>query len=143
MSLHPSFVLGRNLVQTSAKDIEKGSNAGLWKGIMAGVATPMVTGVHIQDVADAQIKALSPSIPDGSKYLISGNKASWKEIAQIVRRDYPNIGAKIATELEIEGESMPMDTSKAEKELGIKWRSLEEMVHDLLDRQLEFSENLN
>ncbi|KAJ5403720.1 hypothetical protein N7509_003591 [Penicillium cosmopolitanum] len=143
VSLHPSFVLGRNLVQTSAKDIEKGSNAGLWKGIMAGVATPMVTGVHIQDVADAQIKALSPSIPDGSKYLISGNKASWKEIAQIVRRDYPNIGAKIATELEIEGESTPMDTSKAEKELGIKWRSLEEMVHDLLDRQLEFSENLN
>lgn len=103
---------------------------------MGGVATPMVTGVHIQDVADAQIKALSPSIADGSKYLLSGEKASWKEIAQIVVRDYPNIGAKITTELE--GESMPMDTSKAEKELGIKWRSFKEIVHDLLDQQLRF-----
>lgn len=104
---------------------------------MGGVATANVSGVHIQDVADAQIKALDPKIADGSKYLLVGERSSWKQIADIVLRDYPNIGAKITTELE--GETMPVDTSRSEKELGIEWRSFEEMIHDLVDQQLGFN----
>lgn len=139
VSLHPAFVYGHNLVQTSAEDIDGSTNSGLWATIMGGVAVANVTGVHIQDIADAHLKVLDPRIADGSKYLLSGEKTTWKEIAQIVHRDYPDLGAKITVNLE--GESRPTDTSKAEKELGIKWRSFEQMVHDVVDQQIGFTRN--
>ncbi|KAJ5086145.1 hypothetical protein N7532_010916 [Penicillium argentinense] len=136
VTLHPSFVYGHNLVQTSAEGVSGSSNGILWKTVMGGVAASNVTGVHIQDVADAHIKALSPKIADGSRYLISGNQTTWKEIAQIVLRDYPDVGAKIATDLE--GESWPTNTTKAESELGISWRPFEHIVHEVMDQQLQF-----
>lgn len=121
-------------MQSSAGEI--GSNGVLWKPIMTGVSGPSPAGVHIQDVAEAHIKALSPSIPDGSKYLLVGKKTTWKEVAEILHRDYPNLGAKVTAEA---GEGyMPFDASKAEQELGMNWRSWEEMIHEVTDQQLGF-----
>lgn len=136
VTIHPAFVYGHNLVQTSAEEVMSSSNGGLWKTIMDGVPVTRVTGVHIQDVADAHIKTLDPKIVDGSKYLLSGKKATWSEVAEIVQRSYPDAGAKIT--LDVEGESMPTDTSKAEGELEIQWRPLEEMVQEVMDQQLGF-----
>lgn len=136
VSIHPSFVFGHNLVQTSAEQISSSSNGLLWQTIMTGTPVGSVTGVHIQDVAEAHVKALSPEIADGSKYLISGNKATWGDVAQIVKKHYPNVGAQISTD--IEGSSWPTDTTKAEKDLKIEWRSLEQMVREVVDQQLSF-----
>ena len=70
---------------------------------MKGVTDSWATGVHVQDVADAHIRALSPEISDGSKYLLIGQKTSWKEIAQIVHRisgqKYPSIWRKTCSRL--------------------------------------------
>lgn len=135
VSLHPGFVYGYNPTQISAKDVELTSNGILWRAIMKGVTDSRATGVHVQDVADAHIRALSPEISDGSKYLLIGQKTSWREIAQIVHRDYPHIGAKISVDLE--EDTLSVNTSKAEKELRIQWRSFERIIHDFLDQQLE------
>lgn len=139
VTIHPSFVFGHNLVQTSAEEISASTNGLLWKSIMTGIPAGSVTGVHVLDVADAHVKALDPEVSDGSKYLISGNKATWAEVAQIVQKYYPNIGAKITADLE--GESWPTDTTKAEKDLKIQWRSLEQMVREVVDQQLGFVKN--
>ncbi|KAJ5111638.1 hypothetical protein N7532_002173 [Penicillium argentinense] len=114
VSLHPAFVLGHNLVQSSPDEI--GSNSVLWKPIMTGTFGRSVAGVHIQDVAEAHIKALNPDIPDGSKYLLAGKPITWKDVAQIVHRDYPNVGTKIS--MEVEGEQCPTTTPKQSKNLG-------------------------
>ncbi|KAJ5309401.1 uncharacterized protein N7443_001862 [Penicillium atrosanguineum] len=136
VTIHPSFVFGQNLVQTSAEQISSSSNGLLWGTIMTGTPSGSVTGVHIQDVAEAHVKALNPEIADGSKYLISGNKATWGDVAHIVKKHYPNLGAKISAD--IEGSSSPTDTTKAEKDLKIEWRSLEQMVREVVDQQLGF-----
>ncbi|CAG8241658.1 unnamed protein product [Penicillium salamii] len=135
VSLHPAFVYGHNLVQTSADGVYTGSNANLWTLIMQDKPSSL-TGVHIQDVAEAQVKALDPHIVDGSKYLLAGPKATVAEIASIVQQYYPNSGALINEKSR--GISMPTDTTKAETELGIQWRSYEQIVREVMDQQLAF-----
>ncbi|KAF3393938.1 hypothetical protein F1880_004899 [Penicillium rolfsii] len=134
VSIHPTYVIGHNRVQSSTEDL--GSNGVLWGPIMTGNINSPSFAVHIEDVAEAHVKTLDPRIPNGAKYLLDGGQITWKDIAQIAHRDYPNVGAKIS--LEAEGVAPPMDTSKAEKELGMKWRSLEQMIHELMDQQLGF-----
>ncbi|KAJ5979539.1 hypothetical protein N7501_002881 [Penicillium viridicatum] len=136
VTLHPSFVFGHNPVQSSAEGVQTGSNGILWGSVMGGVPVAGITGVHIQDVAQAHIKALDPKIKDGSKYLISGPPTSWNEIARIVHTAYPNVGAKIAEQTE--GGSLPVDTTKAELELGMHWQPWEEIVRSVMDQQLGF-----
>ncbi|KAJ5813210.1 hypothetical protein N7447_010233 [Penicillium robsamsonii] len=136
VTLHPSFVFGHNLVQNSAEEVQAGSNGILWGSVMGGVPLTAITGVHVQDVAEAHIKALDPKIKDGSKYLISGPQTTWKDIARIVHKAYPNVGAKITEQAE--GASLPTDTTKAESELGMHWRSWEEVVRSVMDQQLGF-----
>lgn len=136
VTLHPAFVFGHNLVQSSADGVNAGSNSGLWNVIMKADPTRNIVGVHIQDVADAHIKALDPKIVDGSKYLLAGPKTTGPEIARIVHRLYPDSGALISEDFQ--GVSLPVDVTKAETELGIQWRSFESMVRDVMDQQLGF-----
>lgn len=135
MTLHPAYVFGHNHVQTSPEEVQGGTNGMLWGTIMTGKPMGNSTGVHVQDVAEAHIKALDETVPDGSKFLLAGKRASWSDVARIVKRDYPDIGAKITED--ISGEPFPLDTTEAEKVLGIKWRSLDQMVKDVVDQQLE------
>ncbi|KAJ5652774.1 NAD(P)-binding protein [Penicillium longicatenatum] len=138
VTLHPAFVFGHNLVQTSAEGIRAGSNGIIWGGVMQGTTYggAGITGVHIQDVAEAHIKALNPKIKDGSKYLLAAKPITWNDVARIVNEAYPNIGAKLT--VGAEGASTPTDTFKAENELGMKWRSWEEIVRSVIDQQLGF-----
>ncbi|KAJ6115329.1 NAD(P)-binding protein [Penicillium sp. IBT 16267x] len=138
VTLHPAFVFGRNLVQVSAEEIRAGSNGLLWRGVMEGAPAGGIAlmGVYIQDVAEAHIKALDPKIKDGSKYLLAAKPATWNDVARIVQNVYPNIGAKLTEGSE--GASTPTDMFKAEKELGMQWRSWEEIVRSVVDQQLGF-----
>ncbi|RDW86997.1 uncharacterized protein DSM5745_03639 [Aspergillus mulundensis] len=133
VTLHPAFVFGRNLVQDPGEEVS-GSNRIIWGSVMGGVPVGGITGVHIQDVAEAHVKALAPAIKDGSRYLLSGPRTTWKEVAGIARRLYPGVGVKLSERAE--GASMPTDTTQAETELGMQWRSWEDMVRGVMDQQL-------
>lgn len=138
VTLHPVFVYGRNPTQTAAKEIEESSNGLLWYAIMAGIphhSYSQVPGVHIDDVVEAHIKALDPAIPDGSRYLLSEKGGSWKEVANLIHREYPDLGARITAD--IAEEFLSTDSGKAEAELGMRWRSWDQMVRDVVDQQLE------
>ncbi|KAJ5296163.1 hypothetical protein PENANT_c021G10333 [Penicillium antarcticum] len=139
VTLHPVFVWGHNPMQTSAEEVAAGSNGLLWSLIMQnnGAAS---RGVHIQDVAEAHVKVLDPKIPDGSKYLLAGPSETGPAITSIVKRLYPDSGAKITEDIQLA--SSPLDTTKAERELGIKWRSYETMITDVMDQQLGFYHKL-
>ncbi|OGE55284.1 hypothetical protein PENARI_c004G04769 [Penicillium arizonense] len=139
VTLHPAFVFGHNLMQTSAEEVATGSNGLLWSLVMQGNPAGS-NGVHIQDVAEAHIKVLDPEIPDGSKYLLAGPMATGSEIASIVKKLYPDSGAKITEDIQLS--PMPVDTAKAEAELGIQWRSWEAMVKEVMDQQLGFYHKL-
>lgn len=139
VTLHPAFVYGHNFMQTSADGIRGGSNGALWGFIMEGNPTGFLTAVHVQDVAEAHIRALDPKIGDGSKYLLAGKSITGPEVARFVQRVYPDAGAAITEDTQ--GVSNSVNTTKAETELGIKWRSFEAMVQEVIDQQLGFRKN--
>jgi nucleoside-diphosphate-sugar epimerase len=134
VTIHPAFVYGRNPLQTTAKELS-GTNGGFFLTIAGGKPLVAITAVHIDDVAEAHVKALGDNIPDGSSYLLAGKKATWKDVATIVKKEYPHLEFKISDE--IPGESWPVNTTKAETELGMQWRSLEQMTRDVIDQQIE------
>ncbi|BCS26878.1 uncharacterized protein APUU_51589S [Aspergillus puulaauensis] len=139
VTLHPAFVYGENLMQTSAEGIRGGSNEALWGFIMEGTPTGYMTAVHVQDVAEAHIRALDPKIVDGSKYLLAGKNGTVPEVARFVQKLYPDAGAVITEDAQ--GITSPVNTAKAETELGIQWRSFEAMVQDMMAQQLGFRRN--
>ncbi|CAI7600163.1 unnamed protein product [Penicillium pancosmium] len=139
VSMHPGFVYGPNLMQKNAAGIMGGSNSALWGFIMAGTPTGFLTAVHVQDVAEAHIRALDPKIVDGSKYLLVGKSTSVPEITRFVKNNYPDAGAVITEDAQ--GVLDPVNTFKAETELGMQWRSFEAMVQGVMDQQLGFLKN--
>lgn len=108
----------------------------LFGTIMTGTVCGNITAVHVQDVAEAHVRALDESVADGERFLLAGEKASWSDVAAIVEREYPDCEAKIGSGLA--GDSWAVDTTKAEKELGMKWRSLDVIVKEVMDQQLGF-----
>ncbi|KAJ5542712.1 NAD-dependent epimerase/dehydratase [Penicillium sp. DV-2018c] len=134
VTLHPAFVFGPNLVQTSPDNM--GTNRLLMNFIMKGDPTARITGVHVQDVAEAHIKVLDEKFKDGSTYLLAGPKMTGANIAPIVKKFYPNSGALVTEDSE--GIMIPNDASRAERELGMRWRSVETLVRDVMDQQLKF-----
>ncbi|CEL09801.1 Putative Catalytic activity: dihydrokaempferol 4-reductases convert to Cis-3 (Precursor) [Aspergillus calidoustus] len=134
VTIHPAFVYGHNPLQTTAEELS-GTNGGFFLTVAGGKPLVAITAVHIDDVAEGHVKALADNIPDGSSYLLAGKKAFWKDVATLVKKEYPHLGFKISEE--IAGESLPVNTTKAETELGMQWRSLEQMTRDVIGQQIE------
>ncbi|KFY09937.1 hypothetical protein V491_07886 [Pseudogymnoascus sp. VKM F-3775] len=136
-TIHPSLVYGHNLIQQSAKEMEGSSNGLLFNSIISGAfKDSALFSVYIGDVADAHIKCLDDSVTTGTKYLVSGTPYTWKHIVEILEKDYPGVPHKL------DKESKPVlknaDTTRVERELGIKWTAPEKMIKEVLDQQLAY-----
>lgn len=92
--------------------------------------------VYVGDVADVHIKCLDDSVTKGTKYFVSGAPYTWKDIVEILEKDYPGVPHKL------DKESKPIlkntDTARVERELGIKWTAPEKMIKEVLDQQLAY-----
>lgn len=131
------MVYGHNPLQKTAEEVKTGTNGLLWGAIMVPGAASVLGWVHVEDVADAQILALKPEINKDAAYLIAGQpNATWDDVLEIVKQDYPHLPYKL-TPGAGRG-ALFADASKAERELGIKWRSLRQTVHEVVDQQLGF-----
>jgi len=136
-TIHPSLVYGHNLVQQSAKEIEGSTNGFLFGNITNGVfMDAALTSVYVGDVADVHIKVLDESVKKGTSYFLSGKPYTWKDIVELIERDYPGTPHKL------DKDSKPVlkktDTSKVEKELGFEFVEPEKMLKEVLDQQLGF-----
>jgi len=136
-TIHPSLVYGHNLIQQSAKELEGSSNGLLFGSIMSGAFNDAALfSVYVGDVADAHIKCLDDSVTKGTKYLVSGTPYTWKDVVEILEKNYPGLPHKL------DKESKPIvksgDTTRVEKDLGIKWTAPEKMIKEVLDQQLAF-----
>jgi len=137
VTIHPSFVYGHNIMQTSAAQVASGTNGLLWSFIMTGAGPAARLGcVHVRDVAEAHVKALSPSITGSTSYLLI-IKPTVKDIVDILEREYPSLPFKLTAETK--GTAALADAGKAKRELGIKFRGIEEIVREVVDQQLGFA----
>ncbi|KAF7590862.1 hypothetical protein BBP40_002276 [Aspergillus hancockii] len=138
VTIHPSFVCGPNILQSSAAEVG-GSSGMLYSAIMSGNApadSSILTLVHIQDVAEAHVKALNPRVPPGRYLLSAPGGVKWSDIVAILKGKFQEVGWKLREESD--GRGWAVDVSKAEKELGFNPRGLEKIVHDTVDFQLQF-----
>jgi nucleoside-diphosphate-sugar epimerase len=133
VTMHPGFIYGHNVMQLTAAELS-GTNGMLFNSIMNNVPISLAASVHVQDVADAHLRALAPEIKHGSKYLLVGPKYTWSDVVDVLKKYYANAPWKL--DANTPTGDWDRDTSKAEKELSIKWKTVEEQVRSVMDQQL-------
>lgn len=135
VTLHPVFVFGNNLLQTTGDELA-GTNGMLFGSLYS--KEPMLApyrGVHVLDVAEAHIRALTLDDAPVSSFLLSGKDRSWEEVLEYARGEFPNAG--FLTEPKT-GDRWFVDTTRAEAQLGFKtWREMEVQVKDVVQQQLQ------
>ena len=135
VTIHPTFVLGHSLIQKSAADIG-GINALFWSILQADKPQFPSIVVDVRDVADAHLKAATVSTKDQTtEFLLSGEKTSWDHVVSIIKSEFPEVKLGWTPPFEKASE---VDTSRAEKVLGMKWRSTEEIFRSTITQQLDF-----
>ncbi len=92
---------------------------------------PHPSFTNLDDAADAYIKALTWPKLSNQRYLITSGEYSYARVFAILRKNFPEQAHRFP---EIENEGLPVkphltsDARKAEKELGMRWTSLEETM---------------
>lgn len=138
VTLHPSFVFGRSITQTSAEGLD-GTNAMLWGCLHSAKPFIPMSAVDVRDIALAHLKALEVETAAGEgveEFLLSAGPKdhwTWGQVAEFVRSKYPVLDVKLEGPLE---EPPEVNTNKAETVLGIKWKPMEDTVGGFLDQQL-------
>lgn len=139
ISLHPSFVFGRSLTQTSAAALD-GSNGMLWVSLTSPQPLMPMAAVDVRDVARAHIKALDVHVGATGQVeefsLSAGGKEgwSWTGVAQFAQEKYPAVGVKLERPF---GGAVVTDTQRAEELLGVRWKPMQDTVSAFLDHQVE------
>lgn len=139
ITLHPSFVFGRNLTQSSADALD-GTNAMLWGTLHSPKPPIPMSAVDVRDVASAHLKALNIKAGNAEEIeefiLNAGEKEGWKwdSVADFVKKKYEIVDVQLEGPFD---KSPSVDTQRAEKVLGMKWKSMEDTVSSFLDQQVE------
>ncbi|KAJ0418746.1 hypothetical protein BJY00DRAFT_314660 [Aspergillus carlsbadensis] len=137
ITIHPVYVFGRSLIQESAADLA-GTNGLLFQALMTETnAFGHFIGVHVDDVAIAHVRALTVKKNEGEgvqAYLLAGKKRSWREVYDFVRAEFPSLPIKLEP---VDRANYDVDTAKAERELGIRFRGMEVQVSEVVKQQLE------
>ena len=138
ITLHPSYVLGHSLIQTSAENVDI-LNGFMWGHLFTEdkISYPS-SSVDVEDVAAAHLKALDMKVgkkTEVQEFLLDGGW-SWERLLKIVNEKYPNAGFK---RTEVDEAPWTIETKRAEEILGMKWRSLEDTVSAFVDQQLQFA----
>lgn len=139
ITLHPSFIFGRNLTQSSAAALD-GSNAMLWGSLISPHPLIPMAAVDVRDVAEAHIKALDARVGETGKveeFNVSAREQvgwTWGRVADFAREKFPDVDVRL------EGpfvEPLKVDTRGAEEVLEIKWKAMEDTVSVFLEHQVE------
>ncbi|GKT46140.1 ketoreductase azaE [Colletotrichum spaethianum] len=144
VTIHPSFVFGRNLTQTSADGID-GTNGMLWESLHSEKPIVPMVSVDVRDVALAHLRALDLDFNGQSavqEFLLSAPESSgwkWERVIEFVGRKYPELNIQLKGPFD---EASKVDVNRATELLGIQWRSMEDTVSSFLDHQRELKAQL-
>ncbi|KAF2971470.1 hypothetical protein GQX73_g2154 [Xylaria multiplex] len=145
VTINPPFVFGPVVHHLSSLGDINTSNGNLvalivgrWK---EGIPP---TGVHlfvdVRDVAKAHVEAMERPEAGGNRYLVTAGLFANKEFVPIVRKHFPQLADKLPDD-SVQGGDYPggsinniykYDNSKATKDLGLEFISLEQSVKDTI-----------
>ncbi|KAK0622545.1 hypothetical protein B0T14DRAFT_535720 [Immersiella caudata] len=139
VTVHPTFVLGRDKTQT-----DPARPGGINAFLMRSLATPPpgkpmtpAAFVDVRDVSSVLLRSLDLEADRGvplTEILVNGNPTTWDEIIGFVKARYPSVDVKLQGPFDA---PFTADTSRAEKQLGIRWRDLEEILRSVFDQQMK------
>jgi nucleoside-diphosphate-sugar epimerase len=142
--IHPTLVIGWNELNTTVKEMNVGSNVVALKPLLGLQGNrKMVFGcVHIDDVATAHIKSLDPIVKGNQSFLLALPKLTghWGDVIGISERLFPGIEDKFPLNGSTPSKTILYDSSKAERELGIVFKPLEEQVRSLVAHLIEIKD---
>ncbi|KAL0941108.1 NAD-dependent epimerase dehydratase [Colletotrichum truncatum] len=144
VTICPPLVLGPvvdhfadlNTINTSNERVVDLVN-GKWKTEI-GATGAAYLWIDVRDLALAHILAVERQEAGGKRLFTTAGWFSNSEIADVTRKNFPDLKEKLPAEGTKGGELPPKDKvyryddSETAKILGIKWRSLEESIVDLV-----------
>ncbi|KAK3987480.1 putative reductase [Cladorrhinum sp. PSN332] len=137
VTVHPTYVLGRDLTQLDAGS-PNGMNAFLLQSLNnPGPPVVPASMVDVKDVSLVVLKSMEVELEGNelvTEYLVAGKPTSYDEVVKFVKNNYPEIDVKLEGPYDT---PFVADTSRTERELGVKWRGMEEIVGSVMDQQLE------
>ncbi|KAK9239669.1 hypothetical protein V1525DRAFT_397277 [Lipomyces kononenkoae] len=134
-TINPPLVWGPMVHDVTPETVNT-SNANIWtlvNGSQASVPPAHVPAwVDVRNVAEAHVNALETSKAENQRYFIVAGKFTYKEISDIVLKNFPELNGKVPTEGAISTKKVyDVDNSKSKADLGIQYISLEQSVIDL------------
>ncbi|KAI3321858.1 NAD(P)-binding protein [Xylariaceae sp. AK1471] len=132
VSLHPTYVIGPDLIQEKGEEI-RGVNSLFWSTLHSEKPSIPATFVDVRDVAVAFIRAMDGNIRTRSEYILSSHPFTWQNVVDFVKARYPALGLKLTPPFNI---WLAVDNKPAELDLDMRWRSMETLVSSVIDQQL-------
>lgn len=143
ISFHPVFVIGDSLIQNSFPQLD-GMNARLWQSLSQPEPLIPSAFVHVRDCAEAHVKALQKreDLETGTEYILSEKVFGWDNVVAVVRKQFPQVEVLLKPGKKPQDEWI-VDSSPAENDFDMTWRTGDEMVKDLMNQQLTLKAKAN
>lgn len=98
----------------------------------------------VRDVADAHLEAYEREQAAGQRYFITSGNYSNQQVCDVIRKNFPELKDRVPEGTP--GAPLPdmykTDNSKASRELGIKFHSLEDTIVDTVKNLLELEKSI-
>lgn len=110
---------------------------GDYKTLIPDTGTSFFLWVDVRDLALGHVRAMELPEAANKRFFIAANYFSNKEICEIIRKNFPEYQNNLPT-VDIKGGDYPkeglykFDNSRTSRMLGIKFRSLDESIIDLV-----------
>jgi nucleoside-diphosphate-sugar epimerase len=144
VSIHPSFVMGRDELDLTAASTYHGSNSFILTVVQGNdFPNPMpACMVHNDDVARLHVEALNTStIPAGS-YVANGPPSRWEDIPILVNKLFPKAVADgtLPDSGKMVSITSNFDAKKTEETFGWTFQDFESQVQSVVGHYLELIE---
>jgi nucleoside-diphosphate-sugar epimerase len=108
-------------------------NAYFWNNLHSEQPTIPCAFIDVRDVAIAFIQALDKDVPTGTEYILSSKAFNWQDVVDFVKSRYPAVEVKLTPPFNI---WLNVDNEPAERDLDMRWRSMETLAGSVVDQQL-------
>lgn len=146
------MVFGPRLAGFKSLDDVNTSNASVWTFINSGKNAPMpeargIMEIDVRDVAFAHVAALENMTDTNERYLIAAGEWNYQKIARIVHQS-TRIPSSVKDTTPVSthdpvSDHYQIDSSKAQKELGVTYVPLDETIEDLVLQLVQLQATLN
>ena len=92
--------------------------------------------VDVRDVSRALARIIDADVPSGTELPVTGPAYTWKQLANFVKTNYPNLDIKFDPKEEA---AMTMDMDATEKYLKMEWTPMEDTIRAFVDQQVALS----